>query len=149
MNEQINIATLTPEQLVALTQQLKAKAKQERKANAGNRDAWKSLVDSMLQEKDGTAFKHTTADMLAALQAKSLVASNLTPDQRAEELKKIQTRKQKLEKMRNDDGTLKYAKGTFGYKASPHVVGPLTLERVLAWIAANPEHKAAIRKAVK
>lgn len=125
----ITLDQLTPDQLKALSQQLKATSTAKRKSA---KDRW-PIVDTMLTEKDGTGFKHTTADILTALQAKSLVDKDLSPDARAEALKMIQTRKQKLEKMRDKDGKLVHAEGKFGYKPSAHGVGPLTVERILAW----------------
>lgn len=134
MNEQIKLTDLTAEQLLTLTKQLKATAQAQRKAGAGTRTAWKSLVDNMMREKDATGFKHTTADVLAALQAKSLVAKEFN---RAEELKKIQTRKQKLAKLRDKAGKLVHAEGTLGFKASLTGVGALTVERCIAFLNAN------------
>lgn len=126
----VNISDLTVEQLAALKAQLKAQAK----ANGANLKERNAIIDRMLTEKDGTEFRHTTADILAALQTAKIVEATLAKVERAEWLKKIQTRKQLLEKQANEDGTPKYAKGTFGYKASAHVIGALTPDRVVDWL---------------
>jgi crotonobetainyl-CoA:carnitine CoA-transferase CaiB-like acyl-CoA transferase len=126
----ITLASLTPDQLKALHAELKAQ-KKARSATRGDRN---TLLDKMLQEKDGAEFKHTTADILAAMQAKSLVASNLSKEERAVELKHIQTRKQLLEKKPE-------FKGKVGYKASAGF-NTLTLDRVCEWLSTQDLSKA-------
>ena len=93
----------------------------------------------MLAEREGDGFKHTTSAIVEALQAKGLVDKELSAEARAEALKMVQTRKQKLEKAVDKDGKLIHGKGKFGYKPSAHGVGPLTVERILAWVAGAPQ----------
>ncbi len=126
----ITLDQLTPEQLKALATQMKAASSAKRK---GAKDRW-PIVDAMLAERDGNGFKHTTGDILVALQAKSLVDKDLSAEARAEALKMIQTRKQKLEKMVDEHGKRVHPEGKFGYKPSANGVGPLTYERVTHWI---------------
>jgi hypothetical protein len=118
----INVSDLTPAQLKAIKAQLKAQAK----ANGAQLEERRTIIDAMLQEQDDTGFKHTTADILAALQEAQLVETTLAKEDRAEWLKKIQTRKQDLEKKPE------YA-GKVGYKASGHGF-TLTPDRIVDWL---------------
>ena len=118
----ITLESLTPEQLASLHKQLKA----QRKEKSKSRESRNTLLDRMLQEKSGDEFKHTTADILAALQADGFVSSNLSKEDRAIELKHIQTRKQLLDKKPE-------FKGKVGYKASAGF-NTLTLGRVCVWL---------------
>jgi hypothetical protein len=113
-NAGIDISKLTPEQLQALQKQMKAKGKELR----GKKDERFSIIDTMLKEKDSSGeFKHTTRDIMNALDAKGLV--NRTVDKWDQvEIKKIQARKQFLEKATDEKGKLVHPEGTFGYKAS-------------------------------
>jgi hypothetical protein len=116
------VSDLTPAQLKAIKAQLKAQAK----ANGAQLEERRTIIDAMLQEQDDTGFKHTTADILAALQEAQLVETTLAKEDRAEWLKKIQTRKQDLEKKPE------YA-GKVGYKASGHGF-TLTPDRIVDWL---------------
>lgn len=153
MNEQtIDLSKLTDEQMTQIRAQLKA----QRATLADGRAERYTIIDRMLVEKDDTGFKNTTADIRAALvTAKLIPAHQQNPEDMKEWLKKIQTRKQHLEKETNDDGTLKYAKGTFGYKLS---AGGFTLtpDRVIDWLMdegnlarLSAADRKAILKAVK
>ena len=149
---EINITSLTPEQL----KQVKAQLNAQRKQLSGGRDARYAIIDRMLQERDGESFRHTTTDILTALQDAKLVDATLAKDNRAEWLKKIQTRKQSLQKLANEDGTLVHAEGTLGYKPSAGGIGALNADRIIDWLMdeANlakltPADRKAILKAVK
>lgn len=119
----IDINALTPEQLKAVRQQLKAQVT----ARAGNREAWTTLVDGMLQDKVNGEWAYTTADILTALIAAKLETEQ-TGDERAEQLKRIQTRKQKLHKADAAN------KDKYGFKPTAH--GPMTLsaDTVVDWL---------------
>ncbi len=133
--ETIDIAKLTPEQIKQLTSQ----ARMQRIAASGKPADRNAVIDAMLQEREGDEFKHTTADILAALIAKSIVSA--TADRPAE-LKRIQTRKQLLVKKPGNEGK-------YGYKLTPFGF-TLTVERIVAWLAeATPEQRKAIAKAAK
>lgn len=121
----IDLSTLNAEQLKALRKAMSARAK-SRTGDIGKRN---KLIDAMLHETEGDGYRNTTSDILAALQAKDIVAKDLTVDERAVELKKIQTRKQLLVKK---DPTAKV-----GYKVSPTGIGALTVERAVAFLKAN------------
>lgn len=142
----IDITKLTPAQLAEVQKQLAA----QRAADKPQREKRYAIIDKMLQEKDGDAFKHTTADILGALQTAKLVSADLNKHDRGEWLKKIQTRKQHLEKLVHADGPNKgqlvYAKGTLGYKPSAGGIGALTADRVIDWLI---EHSAELSKADK
>jgi len=110
----IDLASLTPEQLSALQKQLKEKSKEVR----GKHKERFTIIDQMLTEKDEEGkFKHTTRDILNVLVQEKLV--NDTGEKWDQvEIKKIQARKQFLEKSTGKDGELLHPEGTFGYKAS-------------------------------
>ena len=120
----IDLATLTPAQQSALRKQLAAALK----ASQPSTESRYAVIDPMLATKDGDSWKYTTADILAALQDKSVVAKELSSEDRAEWLKRIQTRKQHL---------VKKSPNAYGFKQSLAGVGVLTLERVQAWATAN------------
>ena len=122
MNDTIKLADLNPEQLATLQRQMREAAKADR---AKVKDRW-AVVDPMLQERDGAEFKHTTADILVALQAAKLAPATLEKEERAEWLKKIQTRKQVMEK---EEGQA----GLWGYKASGGFRA-LTADTVVDWL---------------
>lgn len=138
MEATLDITKLTPVQLQALTKQMTAM----RKAKSGDAGKRNKVIDAMLQEKNGTEFKHTTGDILGKLQSENIVSKSLTSDERAGELKKIQTRKQLLDKKPE-------FKGKVGYKVSAAGFA-VTLDRVLTFIATcNATDRAAIAKAAK
>lgn len=120
----ISLSDLTPTQLKELHAQLKA----QRKQSSGNRKEWQKTVDSMLQEREGDGFKHTTATILDTLISKNLVPASA---ERKAEIKKIQTRKQLLEKKLDKDGKPLFS---VGYKPSATAFGPMSVEKVLTWI---------------
>jgi hypothetical protein len=122
-----DLASLTAEQLAKLTKQLAEK----RKADRGDHESWKTIVDTMLKEREGDGFKHTTSDILAAVQAKAIVP---TTCDRPAQLKRIQTRKQQLERMRDDKGNLIWD-GKVGYKQSANSFGPMDGAKVVAWLS--------------
>lgn len=140
----IDLAALTPAQIAQLAKQLK----EQKKADAGDHDQWVKVVDAMLHESDANGFKHTTSDILAACQAKAIIPMTISEDGRKAQIKRIQTRKQLLEKKPEH-------KGKVGYKVSSHSFGPLTKDKILDWFAlpANvealtPSEQAAIVKAM-
>jgi urease gamma subunit len=111
----IDLAKLTPEQLASLQKQLKEK-KNEKK---GRKDERFAIIDTMLKEKeeDGKSFKHTTRDILNVLEKEDLI--DTTPEDYDKiEIKKIQARKQHLEKLTDEKGALVHPKNSFGYKVS-------------------------------
>jgi hypothetical protein len=126
-----DLASLTPAQLATLQHQLHDKTKADR----GDRTQWNTLVDSMLQEKVDGSFAHTTGDILAALQAKGVTKPTPEKEGYATEIKRIQTRKQLLEKQRDKAGHLLKPEGTYGYKASANSFGPMNKAKILAWLA--------------
>lgn len=146
----MNIAELTAEQLTAIQAQLKAQASERLKEQAKTKDARYAIVDSMLATKlEAGGFMYTTSDILLKLQEQKLVGE-LSKEDRAEYLKKIQTRKQNLEKLRDKTGTLVHAPGKFGYKPS---AGGFTInaDRVIDWLMEDENVatlSAADRKAI-
>lgn len=129
----IDLNALTPEQLLKLTKQLA----ERRKADKGDHKQWVIIVDAMLRERDGEGFKYTTSDILAATVAKGIVPASAD---RPIQLKRIQTRKQLLEKQRDDKGNL-VNEGKVGYKASANSFGVLDGAKIVAWLSvtANTE----------
>lgn len=120
----VNIAQLTPAQLLELRAQFKALTK----ANAGQAEQCHTILDTMLQERDGEGFKHTTMDMLTALNKANLVPdTEMTGKPRAEWLKKIQTRKQFLAKKPE-------FKDKVGYKQSPTGLATITSDKIIDWL---------------
>lgn len=151
---EINIATLTPAQLAELKKQFSA----QRKVVADGRADRYTIIDRMLADTEQPGvWRHTTSDILVALQTepKCQVPTVLSAEDRAEWLKKIQTRKQHLEKLTDEAGALVHGKGKFGYKPS---AGGFTLtpDRVVDWLMSDENvatlskaDKAAILKAMK
>jgi hypothetical protein len=140
----IDLNQLTPEQLTIVRKQLREAAK----ANGATLEQRNSIIDKMLQERDGAEFKHTTANILEALQAAKCVPATLDKHDRTEWLKKIQTRKQLLE-------TKPEFKGKVGYKASGGFGAALTADRVIDWLMTEgntakltPADRKAILKAI-
>ncbi len=110
----IDLTKLSSAQLKALKDQLKEKSKEvvsERKQRF-------EVIDRMLQEKDEDGnFVHTTREIAEAL-AEARLTDTSAEDWHSEEIKKIQARKQFLEKKTDEKGELVYPEGTFGYKKS-------------------------------
>jgi hypothetical protein len=123
----LSLADLTPEQLASLTKQIK----EQRKAKGSNRKEWVTIVDKMLHEttEDKSEFAHTTADILAALQEAKLEPVTMSSEDRAETLKRIQTRKQLLAKKLVAEGKVV----DVGYKASSTGFA-LTPDRVISYM---------------
>lgn len=140
----VDISTLTSEQLKALRSSLLKLNKTDKSVL----DKRNSIIDSMLQVKDADgSFKWTTTDIVAKLQEAKVVPATILKGDRQEWLKKVQTRKQLLERQTNEDGTLKHKPGTFGYKSSGTFGNVLTAERVTDWIIENSETLSATEKA--
>lgn len=146
----IDITKLTPEQLKALRSQLKEVKKQ----TTGKKDERFKIIDDMLKEKteDGKGFKHSTRDILNVLVKEKLVDTTV-PDYDSAEIKKIQARKQFLEKKTDEKGNLVYPKNTFGYRPSDHAGFALKPSRITEWLAdddnvklLSAEQKATIVK---
>jgi len=132
----IKLENLTAEQLASLHGQISAKRKLVR-AGSGSRNA---VIDPMLHETNDLGHVHTTADIVVALQAKSLLPKELSKTDHAVEIKKIQTRKQLLQ--RKGDTSV-------GYRASATGFGPLTVERVLTWLeSASAEDVDRVNEAI-
>jgi hypothetical protein len=113
----VDIASLTPAQLKKLQEQLKERNKELK----GKKDERFAIIDALLQEKDDDGnFVHSTRDILGKLEEAGLV-DNTAPNYDTNEIKKIQSRKQFLEKKRDEAGELVFPEGTFGYKASERV----------------------------
>lgn len=126
----IDLAALTPAQLAALQKQLKEKSKEV----AGKAEDRFKVIDAMLQEKDEDTkeFKHTTRDIMNALIKDGTVTAPTAADEQ-NHIKKIQARKQFLEKKRNEKGELVYPTGTYGYKASGGVGFMMTGAKITEW----------------
>lgn len=121
----VDISKLTPEQLLNLQKQLKARKAEK----SGDKKERFAMIDSMLKVKEDGEFKYTTRDIL-----NNLIKNNLADPaaEASEEIKKIQARKQHLEKLTDEKGNLVHPKGTFGYKQA--AVGfVMTPERIVAW----------------
>lgn len=140
----IDISKLTPEQLAALQKQLKA----TKKVDSGKAKERFAIIDTMLQEKDedNGGFKHTTRDILNRLVKEELIKPAGSEDEQ-NEIKKIQARKQFLEKKRDEKGELVYPDGTFGYKPSSALGFQMTAAKCVEWF--TPEHVATMTDAQK
>jgi hypothetical protein len=147
----VDLSKLTPEQLKAIQKQLK----EARKETTGKKDERFLIIDTMLKEKDedGGGFRHTTREIANKLAENNLV-DKTDPDWAKNEIKKIQARKQFLEKSRDKAGALVHPEGTFGYKASGGF--GLTSVGVTAWFnnaenvaKLSPADKAVIAKSLK
>ncbi len=155
----IDLNKLTPEQLAALQKQLKA----TKKVSKDDHKKRFEIIDGMLKTKvtednikDGEKvgeFKYTTRDIINALDSDGLIKDKIAEDWDQVEIKKVQARKQFLEKKRDEKGNLVFPEGTFGYKASAGAGFALTPVRVAAWFdtAENvakltPEQRATILK---
>lgn len=126
--EVLDITKLTPKQLAELQKQLK-----EHKAEVkSQRDERNTIIVDMLQEKDGDGnFANTTRDIAFAL-TKAGLTEFLTvdnfedesmKDEVEKEIRKVQAKKQHLEKLTDEKGELVYEEGTFGYKRSDRMGG--------------------------
>lgn len=136
----IDLTKLNSAQLKALKDQLKEKSKEvvsERKQRF-------EIIDRMLQDKDEDGnFVHTTREIAEAL-AEARLADTSKEDWHSEEIKKIQARKQFLEKKTDEKGELVYPENTFGYKKSATGGGGLgfsaskvKLETIMAFFASD------------
>lgn len=136
----IDLTKLSSSQLKALKDQLKEKSKEvvsERKQRF-------EIIDRMLQAKDDDGnFLHTTREIAEAL-AEARLADTSKEDWHSEEIKKIQARKQFLEKKTDEKGELVYPENTFGYKKSATGGGGLgfsaskvKLETIMAFFASD------------
>jgi hypothetical protein len=108
----IDLANLSASQLKELREQLKEKSKE----SVSVRKERFEIIDSMLQVKDGDEFVHTTREIADALNDANLADTSKGEDWYKEEIKKIQARKQFLEKKTDEKANLVYEAGTFGYK---------------------------------
>ena len=127
----IDLSKLTPEQLASLQKQLKAKKKEK----SSKKDERFLIIDTMLAEKEEgseTEFRHTTRDILNTLVKNDLVDTT-EPDFDTVEIKKIQARKQFLEKKTDEKGEPVHPKNSFGYKASGGGFAVLTASRIATW----------------
>lgn len=123
----VDLAQLTPAQILQLTKQLR----EARKHDLGDHETWLTVVDPMLHETEGEGFRYTTSDILAAVQAKGVVPMQISSDTRIMQIKRIQTRKQLLEKKRGEDGKPLHK---VGYKPSANSFGPLDAVKIVAWL---------------
>ena len=130
-SEGLDLSKLTPEQLQSLQKQLK-----ERKANTTGKTKERFLIiDTMLAEKDDKeGFKWTTRDIINKLAENNLVDQTV-PKWDQIEIKKVQARKQHLEKLTDEKGKLVHPEGKFGYKASAGVGFAMTPVTVSNWFA--------------
>lgn len=123
---EVDINSLSPEQLARLQKQLA----ERRTANKSKLNERYEIIDAMLQEKDDDGnFVYTTRDIVLRL-AQNNLCEFLSPEdidtekeEREKEIRKIQSRKQRLEKLTDKKGELVHKPGTFGYKKSEHVGG--------------------------
>ena len=114
----ISLAELTQDQLASLKAQLKT----AKKARSSTRGVWVEMVDTALKAMDASGFVNTTADILAKLQ----VAGAWDGTERDVELKKVQTRKQLLQKKPELVGKVGYKVSATGFV--------LTTDRVIAYL---------------
>jgi hypothetical protein len=125
----VDINSLTPAQLAALQKQLK----ERKKETAGKSEERFAIVDKMLQEKDKDKnFVNTTRDICNALKTANLVDTTI-PGWDTVEIKKIQARKQFLEKKTDEKGKLVYPEGTFGYKPAEGGTFAMSPVKVTTW----------------
>lgn len=128
----LDLSKLTPEQLQSLQKQLK-----ERKQNTTGKTKERFLIiDTMLAEKsaDGKEFKWTTRDIANKLAENNLVDQTV-PKWDQIEIKKIQARKQHLEKLTDEAGKLVHGTGKFGYKASAGAGFAMTPVSMTNWFS--------------
>lgn len=114
----LDITELTSDQLAAIQAQLKDQAKQKRQVRGKRME----LIEAMLQAKDEDgAFIHTTRDIATELSKQGLGLMEQELQDKVlidKELRKIQAKKQHLEKLTDEKGELVHPEGTFGYKSS-------------------------------
>lgn len=148
----IDLSKLTPEQLRALQKQLKSN---KSPALAEHKDERFNIIDTMLKEKneDGS-FKWTTRQIFERLEENDLT-DKADADSGKNEIKKIQARKQFLEKKRDKQGNLVYTPNTFGYKPAEGGFGALRVDTVTNWFSnvdnvnkLTPDQKKAIAVAL-
>lgn len=126
----VDISSLTPEQLVNLQKQLK----ERKKGSKADKVERFTVIDGMLKDKDEKGeFRWTTRDIMNRLRENKL-ADETSSD--SDEIKKIQARKQHLEKKTDEKGKLVYAAGTFGYKTSSSGF-MLTPEKIASWFTTD------------
>jgi hypothetical protein len=132
----IDITKLTPAQLKEIQKQLKEKSKEVR----SRKDERFAIIDTMLKEKneDTGEFRWTTSDILETLVKNDLVNTSM-PDYRQVELKKIQARKQFLEKRRDEKGELIDPPDTYGYKPSEFRGFGLNTDKVVDYCIENAD----------
>jgi ribosomal protein L10 len=149
----LDLTKLSSAQLKALRDQLKEKSKE----TVNSRKQRFELIDKLLSEKDEDGnFLHTTREIAEAL-AEAQLTDTTQEDWHSEEIKKIQARKQFLEKKTDEKGELVHPEGTFGYKKTATGGGGLgfsaskvKLETILAFFKSdrvaelNDEQKAEI-----
>lgn len=152
MQTTIDLSKLNDKEIMALRKQL-LNANRMDKSELEKRN---TVIDGMLQVKENGEFKWTTRDILNELIKSKVVKADISKADQGEWLKKIQTRKQLLEKQTNEDGSLKHKPGTFGYKFSGVFGNILTSDRIVDWMLdddnvkkLSPADKAAILKALK
>lgn len=128
----IDISKLSPDQLKGLRSQLKEQAKE----SSTTKDARFVIIDTMLTEKDEKGeFTHTTRDIINRCNDEGLLKKGFDDQV---EIKKVQARKQFLEKKTDEKGNLVKPAGTFGYKKAEGAFG-LTPTRIVGWFD-NPEN---------
>lgn len=134
----IDLSKLTAEQLIQLQKQLKAKKKEV----SGKKDERFNIIDTMLAEKDEDSGEHkwTTRDIVTKLAENNLIDTT-APDYYKNEIKKVQARKQFLEKQTDKEGKLVAQPGTYGYKPSSFSGFSLGPEKVVEFF--QDENKVA------
>lgn len=140
----VDLSKLTPEQLAALQKQLK----EVKKVSKDDHKKRFALIDEMLKTKftkedklgEGDKigdFKYTTREIVNALDADGLIKDKITENWDQIEIKKIQARKQHLEKATDKAGKLILPEGSVGYKPSAGVGFMLTPVRVVSWFTTD------------
>lgn len=118
----LDVTQLTPAQLKALQKQLS----EHKAAASSNREERNNVIYEMITEKDENGeFVNTTRDIAKTLAdnglCEFLTSENFDSEDMKEEvqkeIRKIQARKQLLEKKTDEKGELVYPEGTFGYKS--------------------------------
>lgn len=127
----IDINTLDAATLVALQKQLKALAK----AKSGDRAKRNEIIDTMIATRatEGDGFEFTTREIATRLSEAGVgIDASLLGDKEemAQEIRRIQARKQLLEKATDKKGELVHPKGSFGYRSSGGVGAGLAATKV-------------------
>lgn len=162
----LDITKLSAAQIAALQKQLSERTKQ----SATQRTERAQIMKDMLGEKDDKGeFMHTTRDIARVLAKQGLcailTAENFASDDMKEEvekeIRKVQAKKQSLEKATNEKGNLVHAAGSFGYKTSAGGAGSalsatkVKPDTIVAFFTAErvgeltAEQVASIQKALK